>query len=94
MMLIGFLFSPSLCQMCSPKLFQVSYDWVNEFYDVERKSEEITITKLRVCVREREREMNVCVQIFLTQAACHLLNSFHEREKDKHKNKIVRFVSR
>lgn len=74
--------------MCSPKLFQVSYDWVNEFYDVERKSEKITITKLRVCERERKREMNVCVQIFLTQAACHLLNSFHEREKDKHKTKL------
>jgi hypothetical protein len=42
--------------MCSPKLFQVSYDWVNEFYDVERKSEKITITKLRVCVRERKKE--------------------------------------
>ena len=43
------------------------------------------------CVWEKEREMNVCVQIFLTQAACHLLNSFREiNKKDKHKNCPVR----
>jgi hypothetical protein len=89
-MLIGFLFFFSLSL---PDVFTEAFSsvlWLGQrvLWCGEKIRENYNYKITCVCEREKKREMNVCVQIFLTQAACHLLNSFHEREKDKHKTKL------